>query len=807
MKMIRYALAFLICIIAPFIKATIPAEQTRGLYDAIIDGYKHLSPTHGFVAHEQKTFDGYYHYTQPSEPLYKLMHILFRFVDNLIPHVSDSAVGTNLDAPMIGKLLAVIEKNLDRSTGIIQIPKDELKKRLLEILNETGTRMKQKTKVGPRETFAQVLVDALDETGHWDPKGKHYPQFIVHDMLLTLLFKKVNSKPEYKNYFDQFNKLNDGKGILKTNADELLNKIYEDPNDPATMAKNILAAQPTGEAYTMFDYILDHYDAVAYANIKLGRSVFGYPPQVSFGKVLLSWYQKNPIVIQENLKFYQTIATYGFSDCMETALRNLLIFTEYNQTNNNFKGSINYFKEFDVQTIASETARTAWADLVSDISQAKYNKRAKVEKSPEGKNLLIMENAKDNNSNKPWVRPAESDGWYYYELEPGLDTIIFVVNKTYNLQLQDFGAFLKHFNLECPSQKVIKTEFLGVTLEETICTITNQDKRNCVLHYHPGHAYFEEYPRGKLIEAMSNFVSQVFPFWTGSYFLPVLNLYRVNFQTIPLTESFKEELLKSILFRHAFLIQQLSSNEAKQYIINFIMKVLPQDAWYKHFMMQSIDQLLSLRDQNTTNNTLIICAKYAAKWDMVPECIKKMQENSEILNSDQMADLIKIFAQNITPQYKKILNNFILEQYDTENIRAQFELVTMAQDIDSELYKILFSRFLSEKNINNPQASFLVAVLLITQGQGAGVTKKDAQDIINKLLPHTEQLGAKHAYRIINDTIRKSHYLGTELSKEIILKFFPKLQLWHWIEIYKDLNVDKELWGQDFIDQLKLLMK
>jgi hypothetical protein len=627
-------------------------------------------------------------------------------------------------------------------------------------------------------------------------------------MLLTLLFKKVNKKSGYKDYFDQFNNLNSGKGILKPNANELLNKIYEDPNDPATMAKNILAAQPTGEAYTMFDYVLQHYDAIAYATIKLGSRELGYPPRVAFGKALLSWYQKNPIVIRENLKFYQVIERYGFSDCMETALRNLLIFTEYNPINNTFKGSIKYFKEFDLQTIASEAARTAWADLVSDIPQAKYNKRVKVEKSPEGESSLIMENAKDNNSNKPWVRPAESDGWYYYELEPGLDTIVFVVNKIYNLQLQDFGAFLKHFNLECPSQKVVQHEIQGVPIQETICTITDQDKKNCILHYHPGHAYLEEYPRGKLVEVMSNFVGEVFPLWVGSYFLPVLNLYRVNFQNIPLTEDFKKELIKSILIRHALLTQQLSSNnEAKQYIIDFIMKVLPENTWYKYFITQLMNQLLSLRDQNTTNSTLIICAKYAAQWGMVPECIKKMQENSEILNSDQMADLIKIFAQNITPQHKEMLNNFILEQYDKENIRAQFELVTIAKDIDSDLYKILFSRFLSEKNINNPQASFLVAVLLITEGQQAGITKKDARDIINKLLLHTEQLRAEHAYRIINDTIRKSHYLGTELSKEIILKLFPKLQIWEWVTILKDLGSDKELWGQDFIDQLKLVMK
>jgi hypothetical protein len=426
---------FLSTLLSCTMQATIPAEQTYGLYDAVIDGYKHLSPTHGFVASEQKTFDGYYFYTLESEPLHKLMHQLFRFVDNLIPHISDSAVGTHLDAAMIGKLLAAIEKNLDRNTGIIQIPKDELKKQLLEILNQMGTRMKQKTKAGPRETFAQILVDALDETGRWQTEYEHYPQLLVHYMLLTLLFKKVEKKSGYKEYFDQFNNLNSGKGILKPNANELLNKIYEDPNDPATMAKNILAAQPTSFAFTMFDYVLEHYDAITYATIKLGDQQIGYPPQVDWSKVLLSWYQNNPVVIQEYLQPHQLIKKYGFSDCMETALRNLLIFTEYNPINNTFKGSIKYFKEFDLQTIDSEAARTAWADLVSDIPQAKYNKRVKVEKNPEGKSSLIMENAKDNNSGNPWVRPAESDGWYYYELEPGLDTIVFVVNKIYNLQL------------------------------------------------------------------------------------------------------------------------------------------------------------------------------------------------------------------------------------------------------------------------------------------------------------------------------------------------------------------------------------
>lgn len=811
MKIIRHKLVLLICIIiAPFIYADIPAEQTRGLYDAVLDGYKHLSPTHGFVASEQKTFDGYYHFTQPSEPLYKLMHILFRFIDNLIPHVSDSAVGTHLDAAMIGKLLAAIEKNLNRETSLITISKDELKKQLLEILNQTGTRMKQKTKVGPREDFAQMLVDALDETGHWDPNGKHYPQFLVHDMLLTLLFKRVNSKSEYKNYFDQFTALNDGKGILKPNATELLNKSYEDPSDPSTMAKNILAAQPSGEAYTMFDYVLSHYDSLAFATVKLGAQQLGYPPQVTYSTVLLSWYQKNPVVIQENLNPYKLIITYGFSDCMETALRNLLIFTEYDQTNNSFKGNIKYFKEFDVETIQSEPARTAWANLVSDISQVKYNKRVKEEKKPEG-SVLIMENAKNHNKGAPWIKPVDNDGWYYYELEPGLDTIVFVINRLYNLQLNNFGDFLKHFNLECPSQKVVNIEFLGVPVEQTICTITDQDKKNCILNYHPGHAYVDSYPRGSLSERMSSFVAEVFPIWTGSYFLPVLNLYQVNLPKIQLSEGLKKELVQSSLLRHALLTQQLSSNEVKQYILYFIIVKLPElkNIWYKSFTIQLVDQLLSLNDPQATALALKTMAENTFEWGTLPDFIKKFKENKHLLDEFAVLNILSTLINNTkTASNKKIVSDFVAEQFKEADANMQQNFLGFFKS-NSDLYKIFFNLFLSENNIENPPPQLIPAMIieLLKEGKRVGITKEQTQNIMNKLMLHREQLSdIEIGNEIILELKELTENIDIEYLKEIILKLFSQIKNPHIsANVIKQLRKNIGRWGQDFIDKLEAM--
>jgi hypothetical protein len=288
--------------------ADIPPQETYGLYNAILDEYRHLSPFHGFVCAEQNIFYGFYFYTQESEPLYKLMHELFRFIDNLIPHVSDSAVGTHLDASMMGKLLVTIEKKLDRSSGIITISKDALKKQLIEVLHQMGTRMKQKTKVGPRENFAQILVDALDDCGHWSAANQHYPQFLAHTMLLTLLFKKVNDKAHYQIYFDQFKALNGGNGILKPNAQTILAEPYQHA---------AIASFLTASTIQPLEYYLDNYELVAYSIINAQKYTGLYSPRLLQGTVLLSWYKENPIVMQENITLERMMEKYGFADCAE----------------------------------------------------------------------------------------------------------------------------------------------------------------------------------------------------------------------------------------------------------------------------------------------------------------------------------------------------------------------------------------------------------------------------------------------------------------------------------------------------------
>jgi hypothetical protein len=307
---------------------------------------------------------------------------------------------------------------------------------------------------------------------------------------------------------------------------------------------------------------------------------------------------------------------------------------------------------------------------------------------------------------------------------------------------------------------------------------------------------------------MSNFVGKIFPFWGSSHYLPVLNLYRVNFQKVAPSEKFKKQFLKSSLLRHAFLIQQLSSNEVKQNIIDFIMKVLPQDSWYRNFVQQLVDQLLSLNDQNTTDKALNSLARYTAQWHMIPEFIKKLENNSKLLSYPQEQALIKIFTNTITPQYKSVVNDSILELYNNkEDLKAQFDLITFVKYIDSEQYKTLLPLFISEKNISKPEALFSIATLIITEGKNAGISQEYAQNAIKKLLPFIEQLAPEKIWRIIQEIVYAGNYLGIEFSKEIILKLFPKIEIEQQRNILTHLNFYKSEWGQDFINQLEAISK
>ena len=205
------------------LQGDIPPAETYGLYNAVLDEYKHLSPFPGFVADQNNVFRYYYDFTLEQEPMYTLVHALFRVIDNkLKPHASDREIGSYLGASEIGALLAVIEKNLD-AKGIITAEPNALKQQIVEVLKTF--KMKSGIKAYQKDAFAQIIIDALKEAGHWSTEGQHYPHFLVHDIFLTLLYGKVNQKAQYKDYFQQFAGINNGRGILKPDSDALLAKI------------------------------------------------------------------------------------------------------------------------------------------------------------------------------------------------------------------------------------------------------------------------------------------------------------------------------------------------------------------------------------------------------------------------------------------------------------------------------------------------------------------------------------------------------------------------------------------------------
>jgi hypothetical protein len=657
------AMFFLSVLLSCTLHATIPAEQTYGLYDAVIDGYKHLSPLHGFVAHEQKSFDNYYHCIQNTEPLSQLVHELFRFLDGTLkPHASQNRVGTYLDAATIGQLLYTIESNFDQQNGIITITQSNLETLLFNVLKTNETLKKRKAH--KLKSFAHILIQSLDQIGFWGTQKNGYPKFLVHYLLLTLLFKRVSDKKEYITYFNQFKPLNNNKGILHADFSIYLDGSYNDQIIP-----NILKEEETKikDKQGIINHWKSFYEQLAFAVIRAKYST-SYPPYISSDSAILSWHLKSKTAhqyLQESIdqenKDINLRLKYAFSNCMENLLANLISFIEYNSQTKSFKDSIQYFKKYTPQTVTQREAKTEWNDLLSDIPGLDYRRKAKEIKNDQGKYEIIIEKAP---TDAPFTRPATSDGQYYYELKASISNLIKVINKLYNLNLKNFNELLNHFNLECPFFSLENNEYVAE------CKLIDNEKKLCNFSIQPAHASIE-WPLSQYNGLEKDILAALLPYgYTG--LLQFINLFSVNIKFF--NPEHRNGLLASEYLRHSFLIQQINASNMHEIFHALVMLIQPtheQYPWYSYYLNTFSDQKLATNNPVYATDLFKAWAQYAGQWNMTTQFMQKFES---YLNKNQANPVARLSAQDIG----NILATFAL--YTSSNQPIQF-----AQNIFAKL--------------------------------------------------------------------------------------------------------------------------
>jgi hypothetical protein len=428
------------------------------------------------------------------------------------------------------------------------------------------------------------------------------------------------------------------------------------------------------------------------------------------------------------------------------------------------------------------------------------------------------------------VRPMQSDGWYYYELEPTLPNIVMVVNKLFNLQLKNYRDFLKHFNLECGS-------YAGSEQEQrvSVCAITNENKRTCTLDINPGHGFIAPYPKelsspgaiSKLLreELLSN----------NRNLLPLINLYGFDYNLAVI--QYKQELLNSPYLRHIMLIQLLANTTNKLLVMQSIGVNLPtayKNKWCKWFVAKLIDELFALNDPHTTSSLLETWADFAYNWGMSQEFQQKFKVHYKEISAPK---IIANFFSTVKENDKPAILSWAVEAFKGLDQGNHDEWL---QEIDfyakEEVAAVLLPEFLktrvpqiisaeqqlAKENKSDNVQNYGLLIFEISTIMGLSFKmklpqfKEELQILIEKLLPKVKNT-SKFPYlgNFLNALVSDSAYFSSDFVKKMVINSFKRVNDETEIKfldiiLEKIEKQDKELpgrWGQDFINQLEAMRK
>lgn len=590
--------------------ADLPLTEVYGLYDGVYDQYKHLSPFHGFVVGEKEILRNYYEFAPNKDPMAVLVKELFYLDGNTFKRTtSPTKVITKFTPHLIGKLLAVIEANLDRATARITVTPEQLKKILISTLNQDIS----STKLAD---FIRFVINALKAAGQFNPEEQIYPQYLMHDILLTFLYKKISNKNEYKEYFDAFKgikEINNGQGILKENQDWWPLR-YEQPDNKATQTAEILRPlldeRLLNTDVKILLFIMQHYESVGYAIIN--QEIYGgkYPRYTPYSKALLRWFKENPLLQNNPAEKTQ----YAFADCMETALRNLFNVILFNHETKRFDllpldenaPLKHYYARFSIKEMRGDQAHNAWADLLANIPGVLYLKRARIKD-----NKIEIEESATN-----FERPQQDDGWFYYEVDPQTSNVILVINVLLNTHFKNLEEFAKAFNLTCQAS----TQMEEGRVEK--CIITTAQEKQCTLSIKPRHAQttmeekIKQQITNKVGDILENaIVKSAISNKRSLLFLPLINLFT---STVVGSNNLNEKnapfLMNNPYFHHLllsdlFLLGQFSTVSACP-LCDFIMTLVQvpewaSDSWYNQLCEKISQKIFASNDYYVIHNLMV----------------------------------------------------------------------------------------------------------------------------------------------------------------------------------------------------------
>lgn len=209
--------------------------------------------------------------------------------------------------------------------------------------------------------FVQLLVRAFEETL---PDRKRFMPFTVHNILLAMLYKKVNVKKDFIQYFSKLD-----------------HSIF---NDTALLTDN----SPTQSRWLKEQYPQKSYQSIGSTIVSIEKAEKPKEKFLllknNFEEFIAAWYSYQvftSIFPPQILSGWTRYQEYDFADCGSTSLRNTLNNLIYmptsgvfllSQLTNTFKVNdrvSNFYKEFgSVEKIQEQQTRNAWAEVTSGLT-------------------------------------------------------------------------------------------------------------------------------------------------------------------------------------------------------------------------------------------------------------------------------------------------------------------------------------------------------------------------------------------------------------------------------------------------------
>lgn len=707
-----------------------------GLYSAVKDEFKHLSPFHGFIFIENEIARNYHEFNDSKDLMTKLVYSLFsRHGEAFRASDDPKSLANYINASVVGDIIVAIEKSKGSKEA----------NDLLKIaLNNNITNLEGDKKSKLVDDFVKKITDGLSISGHFSEENQIYPGYIVHHMILAFLYLKISKKSDLIQYFDKLKELNGGQEILTS---DIWSKSYQ-PMQHIEILKSFRNQEQGGSA--LWNYAINNYEALAFAFIIAQRYGGKYPKYVMFAKALPSWFIRNSSTLIERQK-------YSYPDCMETAIRDLLNLAIYDQ--NKLEFNLNqlpfivesqapiaqFYKNFTLVQATSESARDIWSDVVSDIAGVYYGKRAK----KEGDQIIVQDNLNV-------MRPELSDGWYYYEIKSSLENITKVVNHLFKLNLKNFGEFINKFNFTCG-------DIAGPQVE---CRIDVNQERNCMLKINPGkHGEIsgfvtEEMTFPSLYKIMSdNLIEEKY-----ENLEKMINVAGFGLDSFEIAnkEDIKTKILNGAYLRHILMVQVSGKKDS---VSSFILKNIanaPGADWYNKLFRLLINDIIK-REPLDIPDIFVELAEYAQgqdniKWAKViitqnlsgvinyfaiTRFLENLIERSNVWSIRWIKDLLAQEFTKITPLVKKeviirlnqnlgvaeetVLKKALNEKW-YQNFFEKELLASLDQLTPKERYNTLH-QMLSEKRLTKIWRSDFIKDMISKYSKGF-----DLQESVNLLI-------------------------------------------------------------------------